>query len=113
MASSSPEDDAGYFGFTDLHGFKDFVAEVLVCAPDQFVPMDWLGPDEQMNLERAFAGLRYGLGLAAKENGESNTLVQCRTLVESAYADYRAGRDHDGQTKLEEVEELLKKLSTE
>jgi len=61
MALSSPEKDPAYFGFTDLHGFKDFVAEVIVCAPDMFIPMDWLKPDEQMNLERDFVGLRYGL----------------------------------------------------
>lgn len=113
MASSSPESNPAYFGFTDLHGFKDFVAEMIVCAPDQFMPMDWLGPDEQMNLDRAFVGMRYGLDLAAKERGESPLLAQCRELAEAAYADYWAGRDHVGQLKLEEMESLLGKLPTE
>ena len=112
MASSSPENDPAYFGFTDLHGFKDFVTEAIVCAPDQFMPMDWLGPDEQMNLERAFVGLRYGLDLTAAEKGESSLLAQCRALVEAAYGDYRAGRDDDGRHKLEELEALLKTLPT-
>jgi hypothetical protein len=108
MASSSPEKDPAYFGFTDLNGFRDFVAEVIVCAPDQFMPMDWLDADEQMSLDRAFVGLRYGLDLAAREKGESAQLAECRALVEAAYADYRAGREDAGQRKLEELEMLLK-----
>jgi hypothetical protein len=113
MASTSPERDPAYFGFTDLHGFKDFVVEVLAGAPDDFMEMDWLAPEEQMNLDRAFVGLRYGLGLALTEKGDSDTLARCRALVDDAYADYDAGRDHAGQLKLEEVEKLLKRLPTE
>lgn len=29
MASFPPERDPEYFGFTDLHGFKDFLIEVI------------------------------------------------------------------------------------
>jgi len=113
MASSSPETDpATYFGFHDLHGFKDFVVYVFSCAPNLFPEDDWRGPDGQMNLERAFIGLQYGLQLAAKEKGESDLLEKCRSLIDSAYIEYRAGHDHLGQAKLEEVEKLLKKLPT-
>jgi hypothetical protein len=113
MASTSPESDPTYFGFTDLHGFKDFVTSVILEAPNDFMEMDWLKPEDQMNLDRAFVGLRYGLDLAAKEKGESQLLARCRALVEESYAEYKAGRDHAGQLKLEEVEKLLAKLPTE
>lgn len=112
MLSHSPESDPAYFGFSDLHGFKDFVGMVKVCEPDLFLPMDWVGLAEQMNLDRAFVGLRHGLDLAAQEKGESPLLDRCRPLVEEAYAEFKAGRDHAGQLKLEEVEKLLKKLPT-
>lgn len=85
----------------------DFLGTVIVCAPDQFLYYDWRSPEDQMNLDRAFVGLRYGLDLAAKEKGESPLLAQCRMLVEESYAEYKAGRDHAGQLKLEEVEKLL------
>lgn len=111
MASSSPEaDPAKYFGFKDLHGFKDFVGFVILCAPDEFPSDDWLQPEEHMNVERAFVGLRYGLGVTASEKGESETLASCRRLVEEAYAEYQAGRDLEGQRKLEEMDALLSKL---
>jgi hypothetical protein len=112
MASSSPESDPTYFGFTDLHGFKDYLTSVIIEAPDAFMEMDWLPPEDQMNLDRAFVGLRYGMQLAAQEKGESPLLDQCRTLVEEAYVEYKAGRDHVGQLKLEEVDKLLKRLPT-
>lgn len=113
MGSSSPETNPAYFGFTDLHGFKDFVVEVITGAPDDFMEMDWLKPDEQMNLDRAFIGLRYGLKLTAQEKGESTLLAKCRALVEEAYALYRAGQDNDGQAKLEEMESLLNTLPSQ
>jgi hypothetical protein len=113
MALSSPENGLGNFGVHDLHSFKDFVVYVLAYAPDMFPAEDWLRPDEQMNLDRAFVVLRYGLKLAAQEKGESPLLAKCRELVEEAYAEYRAGRDPAGQLKLEEMEKLLKQLPTE
>ena len=108
--ASSPEIDPAYFGFTDLHGFKDFVVLVLSCAPDLFPVEDWLAPDQQMDLERAFVGLRYGLDMARKEVGEVPLLESCRELVEQAYAEYQAGRDMAGQVKLEEVDQFLREL---
>lgn len=110
MASSFPENAPRYFGFTDVHGFKDFLVEVVDGAPNDFMEMDWLSPDEQMNLDRAFVGLRYGLDLTARETGDSESVAHCRALVEEAYAAYRAGQEMEGQRKLEEVENVLKRI---
>jgi hypothetical protein len=111
MGSSSPDaDPATYFGFQDLHGFKDFVIEVISGAPDSFMEMDWLKPDEQMNLERAFIGLRYGLNVTASEKGENDVVSKCRRLVEESFVDYQAGQDVEGQKKLEEMDRLLNLL---
>src|SRR5690348_12326245 len=100
MESSSLKDTCSSFGFTDLHSFKDDVVYVLCCAPGVFPPEDWRSPEEQMNLERAFVGLRYGLDLTEQEKGASGLVTQCRALVEQAYAAYRAGDDMEGQRKL-------------
>jgi hypothetical protein len=111
MASSSAETDpATYFGFCTVEGFKDFLAYVLSCAPDLFPEDDWRPPDEQMNVDRAFTGLRYGLVVTARELGESKALISCRQLVDEAKAHYAAKRDHDGQIKLEELTALLDTL---
>jgi hypothetical protein len=99
--------------FNDLHGFKDFVGFVRLCAPNMFPVLDYLRPDEQWTLDRAFDGLRYGLELTAREKGELPVLAICRTLVEEAYAHYREGRVRDGFFKLKEMESLIKKLPSE
>ena len=108
MASLDNSPARGFFH--DLQSFKDFVTIVVVCAPDQFLHEDWRSNDDQMNLERAFASLRYGLDLTAKEKGESPLLTQCRELVEAAYTEYAAGRNREGRAKMQEMEKLLKKL---
>lgn len=113
MELSSQEECTNYFGFEDLHAFKDFIVEVIAGAPDDFMEMDWLLPDEQLNLERAFVGLRYGLQLTAAEKGDSELLATCRGLVETAYANYQAGDEVAGQAKLEEMEALIRTLPSQ
>ena len=113
MASSPEKSPEKFFAFKDLHGFKDFVGSVILCAPDMFPVRDWRGPDEQMNLDRAFIGLRYGLKLTAQEKGDSPLLAKCRELVEEAYALYQGGQDHPGQRKLEEMDKLLMTLPSQ
>jgi hypothetical protein len=111
--ASSPDEGSDYFGFTDFHSYKDFVIYVLSCAPDLFPEEDWLRPEEQMNLDRAFAGLRRGLNLAEQETIDSSALAEGRRLVDDAYALYRAGQNHAGQTELEKLSSLLAKLPSQ
>lgn len=114
MASSSPEaDPSQYFGFRDLYGFKDFVGYVFLCAPDEFPADDWLEPEQQMTCERAFLGLRYGLGLAVAEQGESDLLKQCHELVEDAAVKFSSGDNSGGRAALDEVRSLLKRLPSQ
>ena len=109
---SADIDPAAYFGFTDLNGFKDYVISVSIEAPDGFMEMDWLKPSEQMNVERAFVGLRYGLKLVAEQMGELPVFARCRVLVEEAYTLFGERDDLSGQRKLEEVERLLRPIPT-
>ncbi len=101
-----------YFGFRDLHGFKDYLVYVYAYAPNLFPAEDWQKPDEQMTLERAFKGFRLGIEVSISEKGERPVFNECRKLIEDAYADYLAGNDLGGQHKLEAVERLLKKVHT-
>jgi hypothetical protein len=101
-----------YYGFTDVHGFKDFLVAVLCEAPDMFMELDWLPPDQQMNLERAFDGLRHGFALVEWEFDAAKA-APMRQLADEALAAYRRGDDRGGQAKLEAVEKLLRCLRTQ
>ena len=113
MSSYSRNDDRSRGFFHDLHSFKDYVVYVYACAPDLFPLEDWRAADDQMNVERAFEGLRYGLDLTEKETGKTELVVQCRKLVDDAYSEYVAGRELEGQRKLEDVEKLLKTIPSQ
>ncbi len=99
-----------HWHFHDLHGFKDYVTFVYLCAPDHFPEREGFGPDEQWTLDLAFEGLRHGLSLTATEKGELPVVATCRSMVEEAYTHYGEGRMREGFFKLEEMEKLLKTL---
>lgn len=111
MESFSPESSpAEYFGFDDVNGFKDMILAVILEAPDSFAEEDWLPPDQQMNLERAFVGLRYGIEIAYRECGRLPQIEKSANLIEEAYSLYKQGDDAAGQSRLEEVERLFTNL---
>ncbi len=99
-----------HFGFSDLHSFKDYVGFVKLFAPDEFLPREGVGADDQWTLDLAFEGLRLGLTMAVEEKGKRVELTRGRALVEEAYAAYRDGNVRDGFFKLEELQKLLKKV---
>ena len=101
-----------YFGFDDVHAFKDYLGMVLCCAPDLFIEEEWLPPDQQMNLERAFEGLRYGFDLVEWEFDGAKA-APMRQLAGEALVAYRKGDDRGGQAKLESAEKLLRRLRTQ
>ena len=101
------------FHFTDLHGFKDYVVFVKLCAPDEFPARDGYGPDEQWTLDLAFEGLREGLKMAIEEKGDKPVFAKCRELVGKAYEHYREGKHNEGYFALEEVRKLLRKVPTQ
>ena len=88
----------------------DFIAMVVLSAPDKFLKRDWLKPDEQLNLDRAFDELRYGLNCAAKEVGELAAISTARSMLEEAYTHYREGRINPGAWKLQEMSQVLEKI---
>lgn len=47
----------------DKNSFWNFIGYVVLRAPDRFPVEDYLKPDEQMNLERAFVELSRGIQL--------------------------------------------------
>jgi hypothetical protein len=87
-----------------------FIALVVLSAPDEFGNRDWLKPEEQLNLDRAFEELRYGLACVTKKVGELPQIATARVMLEEAYAHYSEGRTNPGAWKLQEMSDLLEKL---
>jgi hypothetical protein len=97
------------FAFDDLSSFRDYIGFVQVYSPDAFPDREGLSVEEQWSLDLAFDGLRHGIE-SLSGGGEVSALAH--GLVNSALVDYRAGRDKDADSKLEEFRSLLRRFST-
>ena len=98
------------FPFSDLHSYKDFVVFVAMCAPENFPHREGVDEDAQWSLERAFTGLRFGLGAAIKEKGQKPAFLECSRLIEEAFAAYEQGRSREGASRLREMRKWLQKI---
>ncbi|WP_252275588.1 hypothetical protein [Pseudomonas subflava] len=89
--------------YEDLY---DFLAQVIVCAPDNFIPADYLADDHQLNLERAFLELRRGVEYAtSRHKGIDKALLEEK--LKSALASYREGNAIQGAHTLQEFERIV------
>jgi len=100
------------FPFNNLHSFKCFVGFVRLCAPDLFPTREGLAPDERWSLDLAFDGLRQGIDLVEKEQGQRPNLRLCRSLIDQALGHYRAADLNRGSQALGEVKGLLSCIET-
>ena len=75
----------------DLNSLRDFVGYVVLCAPDNFPEEDFLKPDEQMNLERAFEELRNALNLFKTSKLNDVKRRDALALLEESLNSYRTG----------------------
>lgn len=96
----------------NLSELINFIAYVVLYGPDEFPKREWHKPDEQLNLERAFDELRYGLSCVAAKMGELPTISTARGMLEEAYTHYREGRINPGAWKLQEMSQVLEKWSS-
>lgn len=101
------------FPFTDLHSFKDYVGFVQLCLPNRFPRREGAAASAPWTFDLAFEGLRLGLDMAIREKGERIEFAESRHLVEEAYDSYKSGDVRSGFTKLEQVQELLRKIPSQ
>lgn len=100
------------FPFDDLHGFKDYVGFVKLCAPDMFPERYGYGIEDQWTLELAFEGLRQGIALAVTERGKKEFFSDCEKLIDAAQSAYLSGDIPTGYSFLDTLYKKLKKVRT-
>jgi hypothetical protein len=79
------------FRMKSLDDLWNHIAYVLACAPNDFPAEDFLSPDEQMTLDRAFEQLRDGIGLAYPAGEFTEKRTSLNALLDRSYAAYRRG----------------------
>ena len=91
----------------DLSSLWDFIGYVVLSAPDNFAEEDYLQPDEQMNLERAFEELRNAINLIKPSKLNDAERTEALSLLEESLNSYRAGDDVKGAHVLQDFQVLI------
>lgn len=68
------------------------IAYVMAYAPDSFPYRDFLAPDQQMNLDRAFEQLRHGVSIAYPGDSFSDRRAPLIAILDESYSAFRAGK---------------------
>ena len=85
----------------------DFIAVVVLRAPDQFPVHDFLGPAEQLNLDRAFEELRHGVVLVGRDFPDPELLARLGAILDESLALYRAGDVVGGAHRLQDFQDVV------
>jgi len=85
----------------------DFLAQVIVCAPDDFIEVDYLPPEDQLDLEKAFVELNHGMRFIAETVKDPEELRTLQALLDEALGAYREGQHIKGAHLLQDFERLV------
>src|SRR5260221_4390556 len=91
----------------------DFIATVVLCAPNRFPSRDYLPPDQQMNLDRAFEKLRTGIEVAYPEADYANKRQELSALLNASLVAYKSGDRATGAHLLQDFKVRIFKTAYE
>ena len=91
----------------NLQGLYDFIATVVLGAPDRFRYREYLAPEDQLNLDRAFEELRASLEFVAKSEAEPQFHDRLRGVLDQSLEAYRAGDRKHGAHLLQDFQDMI------
>lgn len=83
------------------------IAYTLLYAPDQFPYRDFIAPEDQMNLDRAFEQLHAGVVIAYPEDSFADKRKALHAILDQSLLAYRERRDIDGGKLLNGFEDQI------
>lgn len=90
----------------------NLIAYVLLYAPDSFPNEDFLNPEEQMTLDKAFEQLHAGVLIAYPERSYAQRRDELQKLLDRSYVAYRNGDEMLAVTLLNDFEARIFKQPT-
>ncbi len=92
---------------TSIDALYDFIGYVVLRAPDRFPKEDYLRPDEQMTLEKAFEELDAGLAFVDSSVVGEETAARLGALLHESKLAYLDGDRLKGAHTLQDFEALI------
>lgn len=90
-----------------IDALYNLIGFVRLTAPDRFPVRDFLPPDQQWTLERAFAELHRGLQYVDPQVADENKLKRLRELLDASLQAYKRADRAAGIERLFEFESLI------
>ena len=87
--------------------YHDFLVYVFLHAPEEFPAEDYLQPEEQMTLQKAFARLVGDLPVVSSRIKDQNRMLVLRELLAMSQEAYLQGNNVRGAHVLQEFEGLI------
>lgn len=87
------------------------IGYVVLCAPDKFPVRDYLAPDKQMDLDRAFVQLRQGVEIAYPADFHPEKRGALYSLLDKSLSAYRAGDRFNGAHLLQGFQDQIFKTN--
>lgn len=88
-----------------LDDLQDFISFVILYAPDEFPEEDFLAPNEQLDLTRAFEEIRRGLAFLRGDLGEGIGRGALLRMIDESLDAYRKGDAVKGAHLLQAFEQ--------
>jgi hypothetical protein len=82
----------------------NYIGYVVLRAPNRFPVEDYLPPDQQVTLEKAFDRLRHGIEIAYPDDFHLEKRVLLYSILDQSFAAYKAGEDVKGAHLLQDFE---------
>jgi hypothetical protein len=92
---------------TKFDSLYDFIGYVVLSAPDEFPQEDFLRPEDQMTLDRAFEELAHGVLLVEQDFPGADRQRGLSAVLERSLAAYRAGDSLTGAHSLQDFQDLI------
>lgn len=102
---------ADMFKIKTVDHLYNLIGYVVLSAPDSFPIEDYLEPDKQMTLDKAFAQLRDGVEVAYPDDYHPEKKPLLYALLDQSLAAYRAGEDVKGAHLLQDFQDKIFKPS--
>ncbi len=94
----------------DINSLYNFIGYVVLRAPDQFPREDYLRPEEQMTLDRAFDELRHAITFVEQYFPGADRDRGLSVLLERSLTSYRNGDIVAGAHTLQDFQDLIFKV---
>lgn len=83
--------------------FYEFLAKILLCAPDDFPEEDYLEKENQLNLQKAYNELEKALPYVQEKLNDDDKFISVKNDLYSSKSAYESGNEKEGAFLIQKI----------